>query len=1400
MSNHFETNPRTRLKERKREVSRFQYLSMEPNEQPSQSGWPPHNQHGQPNQNEYSIQHPQPVHHASPQQGHQQPEPSIPNVFNFQVNQQIHNVTLQQLAAIEQHHYDPGPSQSNSEHIYQAVHSTFNGSSPANSFSVGMGSLGSNELQLHHGEAAGTSDHSTSGNVQSSGIDGSFVSQSKSSPRVSHIDSSNSHQRSLAVLSSASASNALSMASYLADREPSTSEATPLMKTIHDDDDDDENQEPVSSLNLDLPTHNVPQEPQIMLETYQDNCDSNEPDTTGEHLPAHFSQQDMEAESISCFPATGVADSNHHGGSVSTVELNMGQTVGEGRLIASGSLQEAELMLPQPGPHVDSTPNTSEPESALLPRKRKGKFISSMMQVQPSTSDQSNKKITDDQDKENRKKRHYTRKSARLTAEQKAEMIEYVSRPYNVNELWCDDCMRSYKDGCPTHSLQLVYDKVVLSRAWSSLPPMLLIFRLASTAELGVFAKRDIAKRTQFGPFCSDIVPSKEQLTNPNNLLLMVDREDGSSVFYDAVDENKCNWMMFVRPAKTYAEQNVVAYQHGTDIYFSAIKHIPSREELKVWYAPHYAERLGIKTHEITEADRQALKEDEKWQCFECTKKFQSSGQLMAHLAEHEDTDILSDDDNDPDVTEDSLAVSGNHSNRSSKDASEGESNNKASDSDMGVDNGVKETSSTTFQSWKKKKTSIYLNRQIKRARANTVVKRSIKSLYKKREAQESGVNEWLCTHCDLTFDNSSLLNLHTLTHAAEDVGYQESKQYDLMDHETPAGMEVTMETSESEAGGESNVVVLVASGLQCPVCHSVFESKRHLVDHVSTHAKAKPRNVDPKKPFSCLKCTKSFNSNERLIKHQGCHVSDEAKPLQCEHCKKRFVNNSALSCHLKTHSNKKYYECPLCYEGFDTNALMRSHGEAVHCMPDGSYYCQECPKSFRMFDLIKKHARVFHPRKQYACPECQKLFPRTDKLRLHMLRHSNHREFMCDLCGRQFKRKDKLKEHVARLHVNGALLPPKIAVGDKAFQKKKFEPQVLPSEFERFVYKCHTCLLGFKRRGMLVNHMAKRHPDTKLETVPELNLPILKAQKDFFCQYCEKVYKSSSKRKAHIIKNHPGAELPLMGRTRKEDETEDGVSNRTFSQTVGSVTTVPHPCELCHKQYASRAKLNQHQRMHHMGNAPAVSPRKIAPPPQTQVVSSEQNGQLQQSHAITLTNQGFVDLNQLQNAEIIVQLQQPNSDATPIQAADLLTQAMSEITQSLSDYKPQVVGVNGQAAEFHISPRIAPAPGPSQSSNNGQQIQVQTGAPGQQQQSTIDISQLGQVQFQQQQLPSHLAQIVQGVAAAGGQAAGQVVQVSSSEVEGVPVTVEATLGQNGVTYVVGGQRVWTNFNQNVRQ
>ena len=47
--------------------------------------------------------------------------------------------------------------------------------------------------------------------------------------------------------------------------------------------------------------------------------------------------------------------------------------------------------------------------------------------------------------------------------------------------LGCEDCQTTYAGECPKHHLVPSADKVVLSRAWASLPATLQIFRLGNT-------------------------------------------------------------------------------------------------------------------------------------------------------------------------------------------------------------------------------------------------------------------------------------------------------------------------------------------------------------------------------------------------------------------------------------------------------------------------------------------------------------------------------------------------------------------------------------------------------------------------------------------------------------------------------------------------------------------------------------------------------------------------------------------------------------------------------------------------------------------------------------------------------------------------------------------------------
>lgn len=345
-------------------------------------------------------------------------------------------------------------------------------------------------------------------------------------------------------------------------------------------------------------------------------------------------------------------------------------------------------------------------------------------------------------------------------------------------------------------------------------------------------------------------------------------------------------------------------------------------------------------------------------------------------------------------------------------------------------------------------------------------------NLYRRKGKGVGGGNEWECNNCHLSFENSNVLNLHILFHAAEDVDLERVEQYAIT-------------TNESVMYGSGpNYVQVDKRVLACPVCQMQFHDKKMLIQHAADHGTSKYKFLR-ERPFKCDKCCKAFYTHERLQRHILCHGDESTKPLQCDVCFKRFMNNSALSCHIKIHSDKKYYTCPVCHEGFDHTNAMKLH--VVKHSVNGYYKCPDCERQFEDFLSMRKHLRSFHSNKEYPCPECKKVFPRPDKLKLHMLRHSSHREFMCETCGRQFKRKDKLKEHIRRMHAGDK--EPKV-VNQQNMSSKKFVPKVSPNDFQRFIYKCHLCMLGFKRRGMLVNHLAKRHPDINMESVPELNLP----------------------------------------------------------------------------------------------------------------------------------------------------------------------------------------------------------------------------------------------------------------------------------------------------------------------
>ncbi|XP_035242509.1 PR domain zinc finger protein 10 isoform X2 [Anguilla anguilla] len=817
-----------------------------------------------------------------------------------------------------------------------------------------------------------------------------------------------------------------------------------------------------------------------------------------------------------------------------------------------------------------------------------------------------------------------------------------AAQPFNPQNLWCEDCSSANASACVKHGpLHPILSRPVLSKARASLPLVLYVDRYTG----GVFSKRRIPKRTQFGPVEGPLVRPGELRDGYIQLKVCVqdtakEGEKVEDLWVELSDEERCNWLMFVRPAQNHLEQNLVAYQYGADIFYTTIKNIQPKQELKVWYAASYAEFVNQKIHDITDEERKVLQEQEKnWPCYECNRRFMSSEQLQQHLNMHDDKlDLVS----------------------RARGRSRGRGRRRFG-------------------------TGRRPGRPPKFARLDVPT-----------ESTEDKIQDLLTLPGKTPFGEGSERTLNGLKGAGL------GTQGEVPDADVP------LEPQGAQAPPVSGDPAPDADAPPPGTTDAPEPAKEdsnpgaqpdpHLTSQDMRRAKRIRMDLQNAalqhlfirksfRPFKCSQCGKAFRNKDKLDQHLRYHGRDGGCPLTCQVCSKGFLSSAALEAHLQLHADQRTYSCLFCAQAFDRLDQLRDH-VAVHLV-DGCYACPSCRKSFTDFVQVKKHIRSFHSEKVFQCRECDRAFCRPDKLRLHMLRHSDRKDFLCSTCGKQFKRKDKLREHMQRMHN-----PEREArKADRVHRSKTLKQKVPTTDFESFMFKCRLCMMGFRRRGMLVNHLSKRHPEMRIDEVPELTLPIIKPNRDYFCQYCDKVYKSASKRKAHILKNHPGAELPpSIRKLRPAGPGEPDPMLSTHTQLTGTIATAPVCCPHCAKQYSSKTKMVQHIRKKHPEYAQMSG--SMQTPLATAVISS--------APAV---------------------LSADGSTAETVVTTDLLTQAMTELSQTLStDYRtPQ-----GDYQRIQYIP-VSQAGGALAQPQHIQLqvVQVAPASSPQSQHSTVDVSQL---------------------------------------------------------------------------
>lgn len=86
--------------------------------------------------------------------------------------------------------------------------------------------------------------------------------------------------------------------------------------------------------------------------------------------------------------------------------------------------------------------------------------------------------------------------------------------------------------------------------------------------------------------------------------------------------------MAFVRRATTYEEQNLIVTQEEGSLYFTTVRNILPKEELKVGYSQAYAREYNLEVLKPTPS--------KSWPCFECSDKFATSKELQDHVDIHD--------------------------------------------------------------------------------------------------------------------------------------------------------------------------------------------------------------------------------------------------------------------------------------------------------------------------------------------------------------------------------------------------------------------------------------------------------------------------------------------------------------------------------------------------------------------------------------------------------------------------------------------------------------------------------------------------------------------------------------------------------------------------------------------
>nr|XP_035138699.1 PR domain zinc finger protein 15 isoform X4 [Callithrix jacchus]XP_035138701.1 PR domain zinc finger protein 15 isoform X4 [Callithrix jacchus] len=700
--------------------------------------------------------------------------------------------------------------------------------------------------------------------------------------------------------------------------------------------------------------------------------------------------------------------------------------------------------------------------------------------------------------------------------------------------IWCEDCSQYHDSECPELGpVVMVKDSFVLSRARSSLPPNLEIRRLEDGAE-GVFAVTQLVKRTQFGPFESRRVAKWEK---ESAFPLKVFQKDGHPVCFDTSNEDDCNWMMLVRPAAEAEHQNLTAYQHGSDVYFTTSRDIPPGTELRVWYAAFYAKKM----------DKPMLKQA-------CSSAHEH---LLGHLEQAKSLPPGS--------------------------QSEAVAPEKEQDAPRGEIPAVPESQNIATKEQKKKP------RRGRKPKASKTEQPLVTVEDKEPAEQVAEIitevppDEPVSAAPDQRIVELVLGKLATATTATTTTDASSVPKFTHHQNNT-----ITLKRSlilSSRHGIRRKLIKQLGEHkrvYQCNICSKIFQNSSNLSRHVRSHGD---------KLFKCEECAKLFSRKESLkqhvsYKHSRNEVDGEYR-YRCGTCEKTFRIESALEFH-NCRTDDKTFQCEMCFRFFSTNSNLSKHKKKHG---DKKFACEVCSKMFYRKDVMLDHQRrhlegvrrvkredleaggenlVRYKKEPSGCPVCGKVFSCRSNMNKHLLTHGD-KKYTCEICGRKFFRVDVLRDHIHVHFKDIALMDDhqreefigKIGISSEENDDNSDES----ADSEPHKYSCKRCQLTFGRGKEYLKHIMEVHKE-----------------KGHGCSICNRRFALKATYHAHMVIHRENLPDPNVQKYIHPCE----ICGRIFNS-IGNLErhklihtgVKSHACEQCGKSFARKDMLKEHMRVH---------------------------------------------------------------------------------------------------------------------------------------------------------------------------------------------------------------------------